>query len=466
MKHKTLWRQNMDMKLKYLLGKLTLLPYLAIMLISLVYNGCMRDREPTAPSPLTRPVMTNNSKPANAELNVPVNSSIKIYFTEKMDVNTLPNRLIVKDNNGETIQGTYSVQDTTAIFTPVAELKKSTIYRVTLKGRLRDIYRNSISFNGYPVYDDTTIIYSDWFFTEGKYSENGFNPIYIADKSNIYLFGKLDSIYSTIAYSPAIISGAAVTPDGSYLLVSIEAKNQVDFINLKTNTLETSVTVSGNPQSIAVINDYAYVVCVNGKAIEKIKISTKVIEATLGLSFYPGKIAISNDGNTLFTLDQSTKDLVILDASNGTVTNTVKNAYTLPASGELKTDETNRLFICDTKGYKLSVATAGASFNDLGAAYSFPSKVSPVNIDFDENYLYAAAGNSIYKLDKQTFALINQITFTTAVKSLTIIPSKDLLYAITSTSCIVIDLNSFSRIKEIVPGGANLQIIIGSSQKF
>jgi hypothetical protein len=455
----------MEMKLKYLSGKLTLLPALAIMLISLVYNGCMRDREPTAPSPLNRPVMTNNSKPANAELNVPVNSSIKIYFTEKMDVNTLPGNFIVKDNNGETVQGTYSVQDTAAIFTPVAPLKKSSIYHVTLKGRLRDIYRNSISLNGYPVYDDTTEIFSDWFFTEGKYSENGFNPIYIADKSNLYLFGKLDSIYSTIPYSPAIISGAAITKDGSYLLVSIEAKNRVDFINLKTNTLEKSLTVASNPQSIAVSNDYAYVVCVNGKAIEKIKISTKISEATFGLSFYPGKIAISNDGNTLFTLDQSSKDLVILDA-NGTVINKVTNAYTLPATGELKTDENNRLFICDTKGYKLSVATQGASYNDLAAAYSFPSKISPVNIDFDDNYLYAAAGNSIYKLDKQTFALINQITFSTAVKSLTIIPSKDLLYAITSTICIVVDLNSFSKIKEIVPGGANLQIVIGSSQKF
>jgi DNA-binding beta-propeller fold protein YncE len=455
----------MDMKLKYLSGKLSLLSCLAILLSPLVYNGCMRDREPTAPSPLTRPVMTNNSKPANAELYVPVNSSIKIYFTEKIDLNTLPGRLIVKDNNGETVQGTYSVQDTAAIFTPVSGLNKSTIYRVTLKGRLRDIYGNSISLSGYPVYDDTTVIYSDWFFTEGKYSEHGFNPIYIVDKANIFLFGKLDSIYSTIPYSPEIISGAAVTADGSYLLVSIEAKNRVDFINLNTNSIESSITVSSNPQSIAVCNDYAYVVCVNGKAIEKIKISTKSIEATLGLSFYPGKIAISTDGNTLFTLDQSSKDLVILDA-NGTVINKVNNAYTLPATGELKTDETNRLFICDTKGYKLSLATAGASFNDLATAYSFPSKISPVNIDFDDNSLYTAAGNSIYKFDKQTFALINQLTFSTAIKSITIIPSKDLLYAITSTSCKVIDLNSFSKIKEIIPGGANLQIVIGSSQKF
>ncbi len=456
----------MHSKFTYTPGLFALFHGVLLLCSAFVFNGCVKDREPTAPSPLTRPEITANSLPSNAELNVPVTSGVQVYFTEKMDVTTLPNRYILQNFNGDVIPGTYSVRDTAAIFTPTQPLAQASIYKATIKGRVRDIFRNSISLDGYPVYNDTVVIFSNWFYTAGKYSENGFNRLYTADKSNIYVIGNLDSVVAAIPYSPAILSGFAVTKTGSYLLTSIEAKNRVDFISLNTNKVEKSITVSANPQSIVTGTDYAYVACVNGQAIEKINIASKSVEKTLALSFFPGKIALSSDGLTLFTLDQVTKDLVIIDAANGTIKNRVKNAYTLPATGELVCDDANRLLICDAKGGKLSVSTAGQSYTDLTTAYSFPAKVSPVNSVFDDSCIYVAAGSAIYKLNKQTFAFKNQLSLSLAVKSVSILPSKDLLIAITSASCMIIDLNSFTIVKEIQPGGSNLQFLISSPQKF
>ena len=456
----------MHSKFNYTPGLIALFHGVLLLCSTFVFNGCLKDREPTAPSPLERPMVTNNSQPSNAEFNVPVTSGVKVYFTEEMDVTTLPNRYILQNFNGAVIPGTYSVKDTAAIFTPSQPLAHSCIYKVTVKGRVRDIYRNSIAFDGYPVYSDTVLLFSDWFYTAGKYSENGYNRIYSADKSNVYVLGDLNSVVATIPYSPAILSGFAVTKTGSYLLTSIEAKNRLDFINLNTNAVEKSITLSANPQSIVAGTDYAYVVCVNGQAIEKINIASKSVEKTFALAFFPGKIALSNDGSTIFTLDQVTKDLVIIDASNGSVQNRVKNAFSLPATGELIADDANRLFICDAKGGKLSVAAASQSYANVTTAYSFPSKVSPVNLAFDDSCLYVAAGSTLYKLDKQTFTLKNQFTLSSAIKSVSIIPTKDLIIVLTSASCIIIDLNSFTSIREVQPGGSNLQFVLSSPQKF
>lgn len=443
--------------------RLVILPGIISSAIS--FNGCMKERMPSEPTPITRPLF-NASSPANAQLIVPISTSIKLNFTEKMDLNTMPGRFIIQDPAGNPVSGTFSSNDTTVIFTPTQLLNKSSIYQIILKGRVRDIYENSIQYNNRDILDDTTIIVSNWFYTEGTYSENGFNHIFVRDrlKGNIYVFSYLDSLISTIPTFSAPL-GMFTIPDGSYLLVSNTGKNELDFVNTQTNQNDKSISLPQNPSSIIVNGNYAYVVSDYGKAITKIDIINKSIANTFNLNFYPGKIAISTDGNTIFTFDQVTRDLVLINAANGTVLSRLKNAVTQIVSGNMVIDPSSqRLFICDTKGNKLNYTDMNGS--SLSNAFTFPAGSGPNDISFDDKYLYVAAGNSIYKLDKQNFTLINQLNFSTGVKSLTIVPSKDIMYAVLSSSIAVIDLNSFFELKELDMNSSGLEGIISSPNKF
>ncbi|MFO7447453.1 MAG: hypothetical protein R6W90_13870, partial [Ignavibacteriaceae bacterium] len=264
--------------------------------------------------------------------------------------------------------------------------------------------------------------------------------------------------------SPGLMTGFAVTEDASYLLVSIGSANKVDFINLRTKQVETSLSTSQNPQMIAVQGNYAYVVCVNGKAVEKINLNQKNVETTFPLDFFPGEIAVSNDGNKIFTIDQPKKDLVIIDASNGAVITRIPSAVTTFANGKIKADDNNRVFICDVRGNKLNVVDQN---NNLTTAYEFASG-GPGNICFDENFIYAASGTSVVKLDKQTFITDTSrvILFPLDVKSLCILPSDDILYAITNTTAYIIDLKTYTVLAEIKLDGTTLQEIICSPIKF
>jgi hypothetical protein len=428
-----------------------------------ILSSCMQDREPTAPTPVTRPALTNNYQPGNGQLSVARNALLKIFFTNQMDVNTISDRLFLEDNNGNKIAGTYSSEGTAAVFTPSQPLNSSSIYKFSLKGRVRDIYGNSIYYNGGAVLNDTTVLLSGWFYTEGGYSEGGFNRVYAADKTKIFVIDSVNSPAGTIE-SAGIITGSSITGDGLYLLASIGSSNKVDFINLQTKQVETELTVSANPQMIAVHGNYAYVICVNGKAVEKINLSARTKEAAFAMDFFPGEIAVSNDGNRIYTIDQQKKDMVVIDASNGAVITRVAGVVTSFANGKLKADDNGRVFICDVKGNKLNVIDAN---NNLATAFEFSSG-GPANVCFDNNYIYAAAGSSVYRLDKQSFAAGSSgiISFPVPVKSLTAVPSGDILYVITNTAAYIIDIGSFTVLAEIELASTALQEIICSPTKF
>lgn len=431
--------------------------------IILCVSGCMKDREPTAPTPITRPLITNNTDPVNGGLNIKTNSPVKIIFTQAMDPNSLVNRFIVEDYSGKKIDGNYSIQDAAAVFTPLKAFERSSIYKVMLKGRVRDANQNSIYYNGSPVLDDTTVIFSGWFFTEGDYSEGGFNRIYAADKSNIFVYDSLDRLQKTIKYS-SLMTGYSIAEDASYLLVSVGSNNKVDFINLNTNEIESSVAVSQNPQTLAVKGSFAYAVCPNAKAIEKINVTAKAIEKTFTLDFFPGEIAINTDGTKLYTLDQAKKELVIIDASSGSVIQKIAGAVASYANGDLRVDDNGRLFVCDTKGNKLKILSTA---NELSDAFEFTGQ-GPVNVCFDNSFLYAAAGSSIFKVDKGTFSpsTSKELVFDSQVKSLTVLTSKDILYVLTNNSIAVIDIKTFTVLTEIPVESITLQEIISSPTKF
>lgn len=451
------------MKLKIVASHYILILCLFVFVSFIMLNGCMKDWEPSSPTPIDRPSLTAVTQPGNGELKVASNASLKIFFSAQMDVESFKDRLVFEDNNNNKIAGAYSAEGTAVVFTPSQPLNKNSIYKFTLKGRVRDIYGNSIYHNGNPVLNDTTLLFSGWFYTEGGYSDGGFNRVYSADKTKIFIVDSLNSPGETIE-SSGLMTGSAITEDGLYMLVSIGSSNKIDFINLQTKQIESSLNVSANPQMIGVHGNYAYVICVNGKAIEKINLGSKSVEATYPLDFFPGEIALSGDGSKIFTIDQPKKDLVIIDASNGSVITRVAGVVTSFANGKLKADENGKVFICDIKGNKLNIVDAN---NNLSTACEFTSG-GPGNLCFDNNYVYAAAGSSVYKLDKQTYTIDSSkvLSFPVAVKSLTVLPSKDILYVITNSTAYIVDLASFSVLAAINLASTGLQEIVCSPIKY
>lgn len=431
----------------------------------LAYTGCMRNREPTEPTPIARP-KANATSPASGTLKIPLDTKITVSFTEAMDINTFANHFYVEDYTGKKVDGTLSSVDTNIVFTSLQPLEGSTLYRVILKGRVRDIYENSIEYNSRAILDDTTTIISNWFYTVGKYSENGYYHIFVRDrqKGSIYTYSYLDSLASTVGQFNAPL-GMNVSSDGSYLIVSNTGNNEIDLVSTSSGQTDQKISVPQNPSTIVVSGDYAYVVSDYGKAITKINIPSKAIDKELNLNFYPGKLAVSGDGKILYTLDQVTRDLVLVDASTGNEIKRVSNGFQKIVQGEIRYEGgSDQLYICDAKGNQ--VLKADKNGNSIITAITFPTGIEPSDIQFDDSFVYVSAGSSIYKYDKQSFVAVDTLSFAENVKSLTIIPTKDLLYAVSINSVIVVDLNSFHVLRNIGLTSTGIEGIVCSPIKF
>ncbi len=434
-----------------------------LILQAFVFTSCLKDREPSAPTEIKRPDYSA-ALPAAGSLNFPVNGAVQIKFTEPMNLSTFTGRFTLKDFNGNVIETAISQIDSNVFFTPKSTLQKASLYYVELRGRVRDAHNNSIEINNEGVFNDTTLITSTWFYTAGDYSTDGYYPIFLRDRKsgNVRMISYIDSVVTTLTglFAP---EGMALAQNDQYLLVSNTTKDQVLIINTITGATEATIPVSAHPSTIVVKGNYAFVTCVNGKAICKINVSSKTLETTYALSFYPGKLAVSPDGSKLYTLDQVTRALNVLNASTGAVINTIANAVSKIVSGELVMDKSSgRLYVCDTKGFKLLTLESDGSA--LTTAVSFGTK-EPVEVAISGAYVYVAVGTTIIQYDKATFALVKTVTFSTPVKSLTIIPSSDLMYATLATSIAVVDRNTLTVLKEKDMISSGIESIISGENK-
>ncbi len=427
--------------------------------------GCMVDREPTAPTEITRP-QPFTLEPSNGTLKIGLSSAVKMVFDEPMNLSTFNGRFTLKDKAGNMVEGTFEGSDSVITFRPSSALQKATIYYAELKGRVRDANNNSIEVNGEAVLDDTTVIFNNWFYTQGDYSTGGYYNIYLRDKKDgsIRVFSYLDSMITKIS-SLSAPEGMITSSDGNYIFVSNTGKNKVEIYNSSTFTLETSLDVPANPSNLAANGDYVYVISVNGKAITKIKASTKSVESTFSLSFYPGKLAISSDGTILYTFDQTKRDLYLINSSNGSTIKKISSAVDKLVSGEIKFDNnSSTLYICDSEGFKLrSLDKDGAALQTI---FTYPNNVKPVDVAFNEQFLYVASGKSIYKYDKATNTAVDTVTFLNAVKALTLLPSNEIIFATLATSISIIDEKTFFILEEKDLASSGIESIISSTKKF
>lgn len=437
---------------------------LAILILNL-FLGCTKDREPTAPTEIQRP-KPFMIEPTAGKLVIPLNETVKIVFNEPMDVSTFPGHFFVKDFNGNTIDGSYSVNDSIVIFTPHAALTKSNFYFAELRGRIRDQNRNSIEFNNEPILDDTTLLMNSWFYTEGDYAKGGFYNIYVRDKKDgrIVFLVNLDSAVTSIN-SLSTPEGLAISENGDYLIIANTNKNEIIIASALNGAIIKNISVASNPTSCLSFGNYAYVLSVNGKAISKINLETRTLEKSFTLNFFPAKLAISADGNILYTYDQVTRDLVLINSSDGSLIKRVRNAISTIVVGEIRVDRvTANVFLCDSKGRKVKVTDSqGNSVHDY---VTFGPGIEPIDISFFGDNAYVLAGNSFYKYEKSSGALLNTLTFTSSVKSLSIVPSGDIIYITLATKVVILDYATLRELKEIDLISTGINTILSNSKKF
>ncbi|PJA96195.1 MAG: hypothetical protein CO129_07865, partial [Ignavibacteriales bacterium CG_4_9_14_3_um_filter_34_10] len=168
-------------------------------IILIFITGCTKDREPTAPNEIQRPKSLFIT-PSAGKLAVSKNEKIKMIFDEQMDLSTFPGHFTLKDLQGNNIDGSFSKDDSTVIFSPFSALSKSSFYFAELRGRVRDVNRNSIELNNEAILNDTTLLLSTWLYTEGDYSNGGFYNVYVRDKKDgqIIFLSNLDSVLNPI----------------------------------------------------------------------------------------------------------------------------------------------------------------------------------------------------------------------------------------------------------------------------
>ncbi len=430
---------------------------------ALLTSGCMKDRLPTEPVEIERPVV-RAALPDAGSLNVAQQTPITIAFDKPMNLPSFAGHFKLTDTDGSMAETVITGKDTTVIFTPAAALKKATIYTGELRGRVRDYHNNSIGVNNEGVFDDTTLLASLWFYTAGDYSNGGYYPVYSRDRKagTIRVLNFLDTVVASFTGLNAP-EGFAVSTDGQSLVVSNSGANQVLILNSTTGAVEATIAVPLHPSTVVINGNYAWVICVDGKSLCKIDIAAKSLLTKYTLPVYPGKLAISNDGNTLYTFDQVKRDLYVLNAADASTKKTFPVTSTKLVSGEIITDPvTGIVYICDSKGYAIKALDAGGT--TLTSVITFPS-MEPVDLTADAAYLYVAAGTSVYKYDKTSNALIKKISFPTVVKSVRVISSDDLLYVGLASSVALVDVKTLKLLKETDLSSSGLELMIAGPNK-
>lgn len=443
--------------------KLKVLANLKIVLM-LTFLSCIDNRMPTMPIEIDRPVSISIS-PAAGQLIFPINGKIEMTFDEPMDISTFVGNFILLDNDSNEVGGTFTQKDSLVYFTPSSSLDKSTIYSATLKGGVKDKFNNTIEVNGEAAFSDTLKIMKTWFYTEGDYSDGGFYNVYLRDRrqGKIYTFENLNEVGQEISGLTAP-EGIALSKDGDKLIVSNTAKNEVQIFDLNSYEKLAVFTVGANPTSIVVFDRYAYLISVNGTQITCIDLENLSIASQNSLSFYPGKLAIASDGNTLYTFDQQKLDLVLLNVSDYQIIKRVSNVIAGGVGGEITFDQSlNRLLICDPKGKnvkELSVANDQAEI-----FFETPNNSAPRQIVVSNDIAYLASDESLFKLDNTTAEILAQITLEGQINSLTVIPSNDIAYLTLNNNVVILDTKTLTIIGKIELGVTGLEAIISSSRR-
>lgn len=150
---------------------------------------------------LTPPEITGHS-PLADELDVPVNSSITVVFSEPVDTATVTASTFLLSDGADNIQGTVSAIDQTATFTPNAAMAWEANYTATVTSGVQDLAGNAL-----------TADYT-WSFTTGAEPDTTAPEITSVQPANNATDVSPDtavSVYFSEEMDPASITTASLT---------------------------------------------------------------------------------------------------------------------------------------------------------------------------------------------------------------------------------------------------------------
>jgi YVTN family beta-propeller protein len=389
-------------------------------------------------------------------------------FSEPMDLGTFPGHFSLRDHAGNEVSGSFSSSDTTVFFLPQQQLSPATLFTATLRGGVRNTRGMTVQLNNEPVFEDSSILMNTWFYTEGGYSENGFYPVYIRDRKEekIRIYGHLDVPVATVQGLGAP-EGMALTPDGSRLYIASTTRDSVMIVNTQGFTVSKVFPVAQYPSSVAAFGTKVYVISINGRTLTRIDAGTESVTDAIPLNFYPARLAVSNDGATLFTLDQVTRDLVLLRESDGTVIKRLAGAFTQLVAGDIVVDRSSGLvYVCDAKGLKIkSTDATGSAFQTVT---SFSAGVEPVALAFSPTVsgeYYVAAGKNIFKCNVASSIPLGTLAVSAVAKSVAVVPSGDVLYATHGATVVIVDVKTFTLLEEMQLTSTGLEAALAGPNK-
>jgi len=395
---------------------------------------------------------------------------VRLLFNEGMNAETFYGHFTLSDESAHLVPGSFVGADTTVVFMPSQPLAPATVYSGVLRGRIRDAQNISIALEGTPILDDTTVIMTTWFYTEGDYSQNGLHHIFMRDKKEgkVRVIGQFDSELATVPGFGAP-EGMALSSDGMHLFVSSTSKDSVYSINTQTNSIETGFRVAAYPSSMTAYGNYVYVISINGRALTKINASSLTVERQTTLTFYPARLAISPDGTTLYTIDQVTRDLVLIRESDGVVTKRLANAVsTQVVTGDLVVDgATGNVYICNSKGLNIKVTDAAAT--SFTTFMTFAAGVEPLGFALtpgNSGVFFVAAGKTVQRGTLARPDSVSSVVFPGAVRAISVVPTGDILYATQSLSVVILDARTLALLKEIAVTSSGIEGILPSTTKY
>ena len=447
--------------------------YLLYILITIVFSACIPDRMPSEPTEIKRPEFAKYGQVGVSNLNVVLDSPLKIYFNEKMDLNTFPDNFIVESSSGR-IEGTFSYgeADSIVIYMPKNDYQPAEVYTATVKGGVRDINHNSMIAPTEPDVPQTT-----WFFTAGDYSSNGFPYIFVRDKTEKNLVYRVSTLNN---YKDSLLlagpedyqtSSIAVDPNSDHLfMINLKATTgTVTVIDPSSFSIVKVLDVGLGPTNIEFTSNKAYVTNASEKSFSVIDLGNLTTENTFTFSdgYRPKDVVYSRSTNKLFFYHNSNKTIRVVNADDFNDSHDLSDVLEKQPIDIEITNDGQFIFLIQSNSSKAVVLSAQSeavvSTIDFGNEFNVDGVVGK-----DAYYLAYFKGvggdfvGGILKIDLNNYSLLSQIDWPYEVDQMKLTASDELLYAVTprDSTLKIVETNTMQMISDVKVNGSLKYIAI------
>jgi YVTN family beta-propeller protein len=448
-------------------------------LLLFVIISCQPDRSPTEPVPIDRPNFLSFGSIGNANLVVPLNEPIVMYFDWPMDLQTFPSNFTVESVDGK-INGSFSYgnADSIVVFKPETNYNPAEVYDVTVYGGVRN--KNGMSMTS-P--NDEVEIQSTKFFTTGQYATNGFPYVFVRDKTSkqvIYRVGNLneyiDSLYVVASQEDFQTAAIEFSPNGNYLyMVNLKAtEGTVTVIDPVTFNVFGTIGVGLGPTNIGFGGNYGYVTNNSEKSFTKIDLNASSAIETYIFSdgFKPKDIVYSQLTNKLYFYSSTNTEIKVVDADNYSNNYILNNILSTKAVDIEITNDGKFIYLLESSSDRVVVFNTSTEMTEtvIETGYSFV-----VDGVMGDQYYYVAffrgvSNNNVggvLKIANSSHSILDVMTWDYEIDQLGLTAAEELLYTVVpgDTTVKVIETSSLQNITSTKVNGS-LKYITVSKQNY